>query len=324
MRTDAELRLLDHAERNHGIFTRRIAREAGVPDARIDQRIRTGRWELVQPRTVRVVGAPPTFHSDVLAAVLAAADGGRGGRRRAVASHGTAARLLGLGHRMADLERDPVEITVAGRGGMPQLWWDTVVHRTGSLPSQDVTEVDGVPCTSGPRLVVDLAPAGEIVDALALADDVIGARLGTAMTVHACASRLATGRRHVWAVRDATGPGGADRFRSWLERTMSAELAVRGLTGGEWNAPIGTVTGVVAEADILFRTAKVIVELDGLRFHSTPAQLARDRVRDRTLALMGYVVLRFSYREVVQEPDAVVAEIRHALALRTTSISTGA
>jgi hypothetical protein len=316
MVTANELALLDHAERHLSVFTRRNARSMGVPDHVTDHRLANGYWELTQPGTIRIVGAPFSYESEVYAAVLSAQDQGKGnGQRVAAASFGTAAWMLGLSAYASDTETDPVELTVTGTA-LPELWWDTVVHRTVALPVCDVVEVGVVPCTSGARLAIDTAPLLERVGAYRMADDVIGARLSTRRHLHGRAKALHRGRRNVGALRDITAPGAAAELRSWLERTAFTAFRDHGLPPAEWNAPIYDGHSRIALADALFRSARVIVELDGLRFHTTPGQLAKDKTRDRRLAIMGYLVLRYTYWEVVRNPEAVVAEIRAALAGR--------
>jgi hypothetical protein len=316
MVTANELELLDHAERHLSVFTRRHARCAGVPDHVIDHRLATGIWELTQPATIRVVGAPFTYESEVYAAVLSAQDQVNGNRQRAAAaSFGTAAWMLGLSAYASDTETDPVELTVTGTA-LPELWWDTLVHRTVDLPACDIVEVGVVPCTSGARLAVDTAPLLERVGVYRMADDIIGARLSSRRDLHRRATALSRGRRNVGSLRDVTAPGAAEELRSWLERTACTAFRNHGLPPAEWNAPIYDGHSQIALADALFRAARVIVELDGLRFHSTPAQIAKDKTRDRRLGIMGYLVLRYTYWEVVQTPEAVVAEIREALAAR--------
>jgi very-short-patch-repair endonuclease len=49
----------------------------------------------------------------------------------------------------------------------------------------------------------------------------------------------------------------------------------------------------------------LVVETDGLRFHRTPAQQARDRVRDQTHAAAGLTPLRFTRAQVRFEPNYV-------------------
>ena len=55
------------------------------------------------------------------------------------------------------------------------------------------------------------------------------------------------------------------------------------------------------------------VEVDGYRFHSTAESFARDRRRDIALALQGARAVRFTARQVLSEPDEVVATIEALL-----------
>lgn len=67
------------------------------------------------------------------------------------------------------------------------------------------------------------------------------------------------------------------------------------------------------EVDFLFRKAKVVVEIDGFAFHSTSDDFHHDRVKQNTIALAGWQVLRFTWLDLVEYPDRVIAEIRRAI-----------
>lgn len=72
--------------------------------------------------------------------------------------------------------------------------------------------------------------------------------------------------------------------------------------------------GSVIEVDFLWPEQSVVVETDGERFHDNPFAFERDRRRDRELQLRGYRVVRFTYRHIEEEPDAVISTIRRLLA----------
>lgn len=59
---------------------------------------------------------------------------------------------------------------------------------------------------------------------------------------------------------------------------------------------------------------RLIVQLDGFAFHSSPTDRRRDLDQDARLALRGYTVLRFDYAQVMFEPETVVDRIRTAMA----------
>jgi very-short-patch-repair endonuclease len=54
----------------------------------------------------------------------------------------------------------------------------------------------------------------------------------------------------------------------------------------------------------------LVVETDGLRYHRTPAQQARDRIRDQRHTAGGLTALRFTHAQVAYEPEHVVATLR--------------
>ena len=70
--------------------------------------------------------------------------------------------------------------------------------------------------------------------------------------------------------------------------------------------------------DMLWRKARLIVELDGEDAHTTTAQIASDRTRQRVLENLGYTVLRFTWAEVRFEPARVNSEVGAALAALTS------
>ena len=69
------------------------------------------------------------------------------------------------------------------------------------------------------------------------------------------------------------------------------------------------------EVDAVWDDQRLVVEVDGRKFHSTPARFERDRRKDADLLLAGYRVLRVTWRRLTKEPREVVAILAGALAL---------
>jgi very-short-patch-repair endonuclease len=67
--------------------------------------------------------------------------------------------------------------------------------------------------------------------------------------------------------------------------------------------------------DVLWRTERVIVEIDGDE-HRAAQRFAEDRVRDNELQTHGYMVLRFTNAQVIDDPHRAVATIREAVSRR--------
>jgi hypothetical protein len=72
--------------------------------------------------------------------------------------------------------------------------------------------------------------------------------------------------------------------------------------------------------DAAWPEVKLAVELDGAAFHGSPAARERDLRRDAALAALGWVVLRFSYRRLMREPEACRAEILAAYRSRVSIV----
>jgi very-short-patch-repair endonuclease len=67
--------------------------------------------------------------------------------------------------------------------------------------------------------------------------------------------------------------------------------------------------------DMVCHSARIVVELDG-ETHDFEAQQKRDQIRDAWLATRGYVVLRFTNRDVLSNLEGVVTVIRETAAAR--------
>jgi very-short-patch-repair endonuclease len=67
--------------------------------------------------------------------------------------------------------------------------------------------------------------------------------------------------------------------------------------------------------DALYEDTPVIIEWEGLRFHSTPSQRRKDAARFTRLVTARYMPLRFSWLDVTENFDEVERQIRKALRL---------
>jgi very-short-patch-repair endonuclease len=98
--------------------------------------------------------------------------------------------------------------------------------------------------------------------------------------------------------------------RSAAERRLTDLLRGARITGWEANAEIRDDAGLIGVGDVVFATAKLVVEVDGLAFHVTPERFQRDRQRQNRLVAAGWTVLRFTWSDLTERPDYVVASVR--------------
>jgi very-short-patch-repair endonuclease len=68
------------------------------------------------------------------------------------------------------------------------------------------------------------------------------------------------------------------------------------------------------EVDFLWRDRRLVVEVDGYAFHSSPAAFERDRLRDGELEDAGYRVRRITWRQLTEDAAGVEQRLRRALA----------
>jgi very-short-patch-repair endonuclease len=66
--------------------------------------------------------------------------------------------------------------------------------------------------------------------------------------------------------------------------------------------------------DFYWPELALVVETDGLRYHRTPGQQARDRIRDQKHAAAGLIPLRFTHAQVVFEAERVIETLRAVVA----------
>jgi very-short-patch-repair endonuclease len=68
------------------------------------------------------------------------------------------------------------------------------------------------------------------------------------------------------------------------------------------------------EIDLLWGEQRVAVEMDGEETHRTPFAFQKDRRRDQILAAAGYRTVRVTWRQMDDEPAAVLERIGRMLA----------
>ncbi|MEJ2866696.1 type IV toxin-antitoxin system AbiEi family antitoxin domain-containing protein [Actinomycetospora sp. OC33-EN08] len=108
----------------------------------------------------------------------------------------------------------------------------------------------------------------------------------------------------------------ADRAASTAERVAIALLRGGGVSGWEVNLEVLLSDGREAVIDIAFREAKFALEIDGWAFHQDPERFISRRARKRALVADGWVVAEVTWKELTEQPEKVLDEIRRTLAHR--------
>jgi very-short-patch-repair endonuclease len=288
--------IADIATRQYGVVSRAQLLAGGIGDGAITTRVRRCGLHPLH-RGVYAVGhtalAPLARQ---LAAVLACGEG-------AVVSHRSAAGAI---WRLVDAIDDVVDITIPrSNRRRPGLR----VHRSRVLDAEDTRVVRGIPVTSVPRTLVDLAEEVTDRELERAFDEALTRRLATATSITAAVHRL-HGRRGTSRLRALLERDTEPTFtRSEAEERLLGLIRNAGLPPPQVNARIATHT-----VDFAWRDPQLIVETDGYRFHSTRTVFERDRIRDAELTGAGFRVIRVTWRQLETEPLAVLARLAQALA----------
>jgi hypothetical protein len=241
---------------------------------------------------IYAVGSPAhTVESDLWEAVLYAGPG-------AMLSHATGAKWLDM------IDRWPDAIHVSTPRRRRSLSGICVHPRRTGLTR---TFHGAIPVTSITDTLLDLAAADELA------------------LLRRSFARLDYQRRlHTEIVRRACRRGRAgsltlrrelDHYDPLMARTRS-DLEIAYLRLGlprpdDVNVLIGSVS-----CDIVYRDAKVVVMLDGVGNHRSPAQVRGDLADAFALRQLGWLVFRYGEAEIYGKPAAVRAEVVEALATR--------
>lgn len=100
----------------------------------------------------------------------------------------------------------------------------------------------------------------------------------------------------------------ADRAASAAERKLIAIMRAAHLDGWTLHCRVGGY-----ELDVAFPNILVGIEVDGWAWHHNQDRFVGDRRRQNALVLAGWTILRFTWHDLTQCPDRVVAEIRAAM-----------
>jgi very-short-patch-repair endonuclease len=286
------------ADRQYGVVSRAQLLAAGIGLGAIATRLGHQRLHPLH-RGVYAVGhtalAPGARE---MAAVLACWPG-------ALVSHRAAAGSI---WHLVEPSPDLVDLTVARahRRRRPGLH----VHCSQRLAPEDVAVVRGIPVTSAARTVVDLAEDAPDRCLERAFDEAITRRLATTASIGAAVQRL-PGRRGASRARALLERDAEPAFtRSEAEERLLALIRDAGLRIPEVNGRVGEHT-----VDFVWRDRRLIVEVDGYRFHSTRTAFERDRVRDAELTGAGLRVIRITWRQLEKEPLAVLVRLAQALAI---------
>jgi very-short-patch-repair endonuclease len=276
--TDAEIAAL--ARRQYGVVSRAQLLVQGLTSREVQRRVEARRLHPIHRGVYAVGHTVLKREGHWIAATLAT-----GG----VLSHVTAATAWGFAKSNA------IHVTVPGDPGRAKRR-GLKIHRSRTLTARDLTELDGIPVTEPHRTLADLARTTK------------GRPLERAVNL---AERLIDFER----LRQTAPPSLQAVLRAYTTANTRSELEEmflrlcddHDIARPEVNTHIEGI-----ERDFVWRDQRLVVEVDGYKYHRAPSVFESDREKDVELEIRGWRVLRFTWLQVERRADWVARAIRLA------------
>lgn len=287
------------AETQFGCFSRQQAEFCGYTDRQISHRLSRGDWKRIHRDAFAITGSPPSFEQRIQAATLAFPN--------SVASHITAAWLH-------DQQVEPPHLVTLIRlgntgGSAPGL----DIRRTLWLPSRHLVIVHGIPATSRARTLFDLSTELTADRLRTLIDNELAKRRVTLTQLERMGREMMRSGRPGSAlfgeILRERQPGYVPP-ESELERRFFALCTAQGVPEGVRQFPLPWRSGrrrVAGRTDIAWPNHRLLCELDGRRHHSLLDAFENDRRRDQMALAAGWRTIRFTWRQLTDDPEHVVA-----------------
>jgi very-short-patch-repair endonuclease len=300
---DLDRAVSELAERQHGLAARRQLLALGLSKRAIEGRLERGVFHPMHRGVYAVGFRIRSKEARWMAATLACGPD-------AVLSHWSAAGLWGLRRGSSQA----IEVTRAKGWRAPGA---VVAHRA-APPDDERTVVDGIPVTTTPRTILDLAAVASRRQVERALNEVEVRRLTDRLSIPDLLARY-PGRPGTVVLRELLDE---DTERDGVtendfEESLVPLLDSYGLPRPRFNADIA-VGERFFRADCLWRKERLIVELDGRAAHGTRKAFEGDRERDRLLMADGWLVMRMTWRQLRTQQSAIASDLHKALASRST------
>jgi very-short-patch-repair endonuclease len=287
-RLPLDLRIAEVARRQHGLITTHQLLTIGLDRGRISRRVAAGRLFRVH-QGVYLVGTPSlSALGRDLAAVLACGEG-------ALLSHRSAAVRWGMRKERYRWVEVTAPRTRRKRAGIR-------VH----FGSAEGTNRWNIPITTPAQTIIDLA-------------DVVS-EYATEVALGTAERHNLVDRSNIKPIRGRRGYGALTRILArdhLFTRSDLEDAFVQLIRSSDLPHPKINRRDDDGEMDAVWMDHKLIVELDGYDTHGNRAAFEADHESDVERMAEGWIVLRFTYRQVTERPEWVLTKIRRALEIRS-------
>jgi very-short-patch-repair endonuclease len=286
--------------RQHGVFHSKQAARRDIGYQSLSRAVRAKKLERDFSQVYRIRGAPKTYESRLMAAVLWL------DREDGCVSHHAAAFLW----RLPGFDPGPIELSTAKfKKPLPPV----VVHKSTLDLAGYTTTVAHMRVTNVGLTLVDIAGCISTDHLERAVEDAIRRRLTSVGHLNwIVGSRYGKGAKGVGDLRRLLATGSV-ATESDFEIRLLQMLRSEGLPEPERQYEIRDGADLVARVDFAYPWAKVAVEADSYAFHSGRRQWESDLARRNRLTALGWLVIHVTYRQMQSDMDDVVRRLRKVL-----------
>lgn len=289
------------AASQYGLITIDQAVAAGISREAIRRRVRAGVLIELAPRVFRAASAPRSWQQRAMAASLWVGDKGAVADDAAAALH----RLDGFG--------PPMVIAVVTHRNLRSTERLIRLRRTPFWMDEDRTLLGGIGVTSIERTLIDVA--GRVTnERLEVAlEDALRRRTTDAGRIVRRLQMLPANQRGRMSLSGLLAERGAERpAESGLEVRVIRLLRDEGYPRPLRQKILDDDGRFVGRVDLAWPARRLILEVDGFRFHSGRRAWDRDRERRNALTALGWVVLQVTSKMLEHQREAFLRDLARA------------
>lgn len=226
----------------------------------------------------------------------------------AVLSHWAAAALWEL----RPSSRATIDVTTLHRSRS----WRHIHRHVSEVPADERTVEEGIPVTSLPRTIFDLAATEPLGEVKRLLREMEFKELRDRLSIWDLVERYPgrRGIRKVTAALEGLKDEPVGEQKNPLEERFAPFCRRHRIPLPHLNHPI-EAGGRRFQVDCHWPGTKQIVELDGWQAHGTRSAFREDKARDRRLAAAGYTVTHITWNQLDDEPAEIASDLRALLGI---------
>lgn len=293
--------MIDFARRNGGIVTRSEAIALGMAPRTLNRRVAEGILVELRPGVFALPGAPDPHLLDLATACR---------KLGAVVSHQSAAYLHGL-HRPRQIKP-----TVSVLRNRSKDLAGVTVHQVNDLDQNQIETVNGLSVTTPERTLIDLAAVLHEKQLSRVLERGVAERIvdfeKLVSLFESIGRRGKPGTANMRKLLESRGLS-VTPADSELERLLLAALIDGGLPRPELQFRAPWLQPINGRVDMAYPDQRVVVEGDSRRWHMLTEAFETDRLRDNAAQIAGWRILRFTWKELIEAPERVVATVRRVL-----------